>query len=46
MTCLLPNTRIGVVIRHPHPCGGYYTVEAWCYGPAGRIGHWMDAPCP
>ncbi len=42
LTCLLPDTRIGVVMMAPHPCGGYYLREAWCYGPQGRIGYWMD----
>jgi hypothetical protein len=44
MTCLLPDYCMGVTMWEPHPCGGYYMVEAWCYGPHGRIGYWLDAP--
>lgn len=42
MTCLLPDYCIGVTMWHPHPCGGHYIHEAWCYGPHGRIGYWID----
>lgn len=42
MVCLLPDTAIRVDVRHPHPCGGYYTIESWCYGPHGRIGYWVS----
>ena len=34
---------VGVRIYGRHGCGGYYMVEAWLYGPEGRIGRWMDA---
>jgi len=40
-TCLLPDYCIGASMWAPHPCGGYYKVEAWCYGPHGRIGYWI-----
>lgn len=41
LLCLLPNTRISVGLWAPHPCGGYYEHERWCYGPHGRIGYDM-----
>lgn len=41
LRCLLPAFCIGVRIYEPHPCGGYYVSEAWCYGPHGRIGYWL-----
>lgn len=34
---------LGVRVYAQHPCGGRYMIEAWLYGPAGRIGMWMDA---
>lgn len=43
LRCLLPDGCIGVRLYDQHPCGGMYVVEAWCYGPQGRIGRWMDA---
>lgn len=43
--CLLPAWSFPVIYREPHPCGGYYTREVWCWGPGGRIGYWMrDEP--
>lgn len=42
LTCLLPDGCIGVKVWARHPCGGLYVLEAWCYGPSGRIGRWMD----
>lgn len=41
LTCLLPDTRIAVTWA-PHPCGGFYCEGAWCYGPDGPIGYWID----
>jgi len=32
---------VPVSIHHPHPCGGYYIVEALVYGPSGVIGRWL-----
>ncbi len=43
LLCLLPAVAIGVTFWDIHPCrGGLYMREAWCYGPRGRIGYWMD----
>lgn len=39
LVCLLPDTSISVGVWAPHPCGGYYEYERWCYGPHGRIGY-------
>ena len=46
--CLLPDYCILVGVWSPHPCdwsegkpGGYYLADAWCYGPAGRVGMWI-----
>lgn len=38
LLCLLPDGHIPVTVWHPHPCGGYYMVGAWCYGPDGCVG--------
>ncbi len=43
LTCLLPATCIGVTMWACHPCDGkLYLEAAWCYGPQGRIGYWLD----
>lgn len=41
LLCRLPDTAISVSSWLPHPCGGYYEIERWCYGPSGRIGYDM-----
>ena len=43
LRCLLPDGCLPVTLHDPHPCGGYYVIEAWVYGPHGRIGRWLDA---
>lgn len=40
MLCLLPDYCIPVVVRLPHPCGGYYTPEIRCYSPSGFVGYY------
>jgi hypothetical protein len=42
LQCLLPDGHIPVVTWAPHPCGGWYVLEAWAYGPHGRVG-WVTA---
>lgn len=44
LLCLLPDGCIEVGIWAPHPCGGLYAIERWCWGPAGRIGYSMGTP--
>ena len=44
LMCLLPDHCIAVETWLPHPCGGYYCHEAWCYGPHGRIGYLLTDP--
>lgn len=39
LLCLLPDGHIEVGTWEPHPCGGYYEVERWVWGPAGRVGY-------
>lgn len=41
LVCLLPDGHIPVTVWAPHPCGGRYMVEAWVYGPNGRVGYWL-----
>jgi hypothetical protein len=41
LLCLLPDGHVSVGVWAPHPCGGYYEVERWCYGRAGRVGYDM-----
>lgn len=41
LKCLLPDYCIAVTNWEAHPCGGYYCIESWCYGPHGRIGYWL-----
>lgn len=38
LLCVLPDGHIVVGIYCPHPCGGVYCVESWCYRPRGRVG--------
>lgn len=42
LVCLLPDGHIPVTLWAQHPCsGGLYMVEAWVYGPSGRVGYWL-----
>jgi hypothetical protein len=41
LLCELPNHCVGVRVVAPHPCGGYYELDAHCYGPRGLIGRWL-----
>lgn len=38
LLCLLPDGHIEVTHWAPHPCGGYYLVEAQVWGPRGFVG--------
>lgn len=42
LRCLLPDGHIGVKVYAPHPCGGWYVIEAFAYGPKGQVGRWLD----
>lgn len=45
----LPSNAPVVLVRHyaPHPCGGYYAVEASVYGPLGLLGRLIPpGPAP
>lgn len=44
--CLLPDTAIKVSHWAPHPCGGWYEIGAWCWGPHGRVGYWVPPGKP
>lgn len=43
LLCLLPDGHLPVAVWAPHPEGGWYVIEAWCYGPGGRTGQWMPS---
>lgn len=40
--CLLPDGHIVVRLYAPHPCGGLWMMEAWCWGPRGRVGYYLE----
>jgi len=44
LLCLLPDGHIPVQIWGPDACGGWYVIQADCYGPGGRVGYWIDKP--
>jgi hypothetical protein len=46
LLCWLPDGCLGVTVHAPHPCGGYYLLDARCYGPDGYIGMWLDGAPP
>jgi len=48
LTALLPDHCVGVKIWVPGPDGpsDHYVIDAWVYGPQGRIGMWLERPDP
>jgi hypothetical protein len=47
LTCLLPDGFLGITYWAPHPCDDkLYMVEAWVWGPSGRVGYWMNTDRP
>jgi len=44
LLCELPDGHIPVEIWSQHPCGGKYVIEAYVYGPNGRVGRWFRWP--
>lgn len=43
---LLPDGCVPVEVWAPHPCGGYYVLDAVAYGPSGRVGRWLGERRP
>jgi hypothetical protein len=41
LLCLMGDGYIEVTHWYPHPCGGYYMVEAQVWGPQGKVGYSM-----
>lgn len=38
LICELPDGHIDVYVWAPHPCGGWYVIDAAIYGPRGYVG--------
>ncbi len=45
LRALLPDGYIQVDYWAPHPCGGYYLAESWCWNSQGRFAYCME-PIP